>query len=48
MAPPVQLPLRQLTKNGPKIPSIGLGLMGISVAYGAATYAPPLHTVSPH
>ncbi|KAH7244047.1 NADP-dependent oxidoreductase domain-containing protein [Fusarium redolens] len=37
MAPPVQLPLRQLTKNGPKIPSIGLGLMGISVAYGAAT-----------
>ncbi|KAI3584697.1 NADP-dependent oxidoreductase domain-containing protein [Fusarium oxysporum f. sp. albedinis] len=38
MAPPAQLPLRQLTKNGPKIPSIGLGLMGISVGYGAATY----------
>ncbi|KAG5785022.1 hypothetical protein H9Q73_001291 [Fusarium xylarioides] len=37
MAPPAQLPLRQLTKNGPKIPSIGLGLMGISVGYGAAT-----------
>ncbi|KAF4344143.1 alcohol dehydrogenase [Fusarium beomiforme] len=36
MAPPAQLPLRQLTKYGPKIPSIGLGLMGISVGYGAA------------
>ncbi|KAJ4257405.1 hypothetical protein NW762_008526 [Fusarium torreyae] len=35
MAPPAQLPLRQLTKNGPKIPSIGFGLMGISVGYGA-------------
>ncbi|KAF4964707.1 hypothetical protein FSARC_7414 [Fusarium sarcochroum] len=35
MAPPAQLPLRQLTKNGPKIPSIGFGLMGMSVGYGA-------------
>ncbi|RGP62798.1 alcohol dehydrogenase [Fusarium longipes] len=36
MAPPTQLPLRQLTKNGPKIPAIGFGLMGISIGYGAA------------
>ncbi|RGP61745.1 alcohol dehydrogenase [Fusarium sporotrichioides] len=36
MAPPAQLPLRQLTKNGPKIPAIGLGLMGLSIGYGAA------------
>ncbi|KAL6921617.1 hypothetical protein ACHAPO_010988 [Fusarium lateritium] len=36
MAPPAQLPLRQLTKNGTKIPAIGFGLMGLSIAYGAA------------
>ncbi|KAJ3527971.1 hypothetical protein NM208_g10441 [Fusarium decemcellulare] len=36
MAPPAQLPLRQLGKNGPKIPAVGFGLMGISVGYGAA------------
>ncbi|CAG1960988.1 unnamed protein product [Fusarium graminearum] len=36
MAPPAQLPLRQLTKNGPKIPAVGFGLMGLSIAYGAA------------
>ncbi|KAF5656950.1 alcohol dehydrogenase [Fusarium heterosporum] len=36
MAPPAQLPLRQLTKNGPKIPAIGFGMMGLSFAYGAA------------
>ncbi|KAG8676882.1 hypothetical protein FPOAC2_02996 [Fusarium poae] len=36
MAPPAQLPIRQLTKNGPKIPAIGFGLMGLSIAYGAA------------
>ncbi|KAI8666081.1 Aldo-ket-red domain-containing protein [Fusarium keratoplasticum] len=35
MAPPAQLPLRQLGKNGPKIPAVGFGLMGISIAYGA-------------
>ncbi|KAF5024704.1 hypothetical protein F66182_3218 [Fusarium sp. NRRL 66182] len=34
MAPPAQLPLRQLTKNGPKIPSVGFGLMGMSFGYG--------------
>ncbi|KAF4453959.1 alcohol dehydrogenase [Fusarium austroafricanum] len=36
MAPPAQLPVRQLGKNGPKITSVGFGLMGISVGYGAA------------
>ncbi|KAM0219474.1 hypothetical protein ACHAQI_000857 [Fusarium lateritium] len=35
MAPPAQLPLRQLGKNGPKIPAIGFGMMGLSIAYGA-------------
>ncbi|KAJ4174464.1 hypothetical protein NW754_004880 [Fusarium falciforme] len=35
MAPPAQLPLRQLGKNGPKIPAVGFGLMGISIGYGA-------------
>ncbi|KAH9905719.1 Aldo/keto reductase [Xylariomycetidae sp. FL2044] len=34
MAPPNQAPTRQLGKDGPKIPAVGLGLMGISVAYG--------------
>lgn len=38
MAPPAQLPLRQLTKSGPKIPAIGFGLMGISIGYGATGY----------
>jgi hypothetical protein len=44
MAPPAQLPLRQLTKNGPKIPAIGFGLMGISIGYGAAEYAQCFHS----
>ncbi|CAM1507430.1 Fc.00g070710.m01.CDS01 [Cosmosporella sp. VM-42] len=35
MAPAAQLPIRQLGKNGPKIPSTGFGLMGLSVGYGA-------------
>ncbi|RFN48452.1 alcohol dehydrogenase [Fusarium flagelliforme] len=42
MAPPAQLPLRQLTKDGPKIPAIGFGLMGISIGYGPAEYAQSL------
>ncbi|KAH7127655.1 NADP-dependent oxidoreductase domain-containing protein [Dactylonectria macrodidyma] len=35
MAPPAQIPLRQLGKDGPQIPVIGFGLMGMSVGYGA-------------
>ncbi|KAK3374644.1 NADP-dependent oxidoreductase domain-containing protein [Podospora didyma] len=35
MAPPMQLPTRKLGKNGPQIPAIGFGLMGLSVAYGS-------------
>jgi len=34
MAPPASLPTRPLGKNGPHVPRLGLGLMGISVAYG--------------
>lgn len=28
------VPRRRLGKNGPQIPALGLGLMGLSVAYG--------------
>ncbi|KAK7393965.1 hypothetical protein QQX98_013252 [Neonectria punicea] len=34
MAPPAQLPLRQFGKNGPDIPAIGFGLMGMIIGYG--------------
>ncbi|KAI1373878.1 Aldo/keto reductase-like protein [Hypoxylon crocopeplum] len=36
MAPPRQLPTRQLGKDGPQVPSLGFGMMGLSVAYGEA------------
>ncbi|KAK4186699.1 NADP-dependent oxidoreductase domain-containing protein [Podospora australis] len=35
MAPPAQLSTRKLGKNGPEIPAIGFGLMGLSTAYGS-------------
>ncbi|KAF6813112.1 putative aldo/keto reductase [Colletotrichum sojae] len=34
MSPPASLPTRKLGKNGPEITALGLGLMGLSVAYG--------------
>ncbi|KAI0165102.1 Aldo/keto reductase-like protein [Hypoxylon sp. FL1284] len=34
MAPTGQFPTRQLGKAGPQVPSIGFGLMGLSVGYG--------------
>ena len=30
------IPLRKLGKDGPSVPAIGFGLMGMSVAYGTA------------
>lgn len=30
------IPLRHLGKNGPKLPAMGFGLMGLAGAYGAA------------
>ena len=32
--PAQSVPLRKLGKNGPSIPALGFGLMGLSVAYG--------------
>ena len=29
------VPLRRLGKNGPSVPALGFGLMGMSIAYGA-------------
>lgn len=35
MVPPAKLPTRKLGKDGPEITALGLGLMGLSVAYGS-------------
>lgn len=35
MPSPNQLPKRQFGKNGPQVPSLGFGLMGLSSGYGA-------------
>jgi aryl-alcohol dehydrogenase-like predicted oxidoreductase len=32
--PAQSVPLRKLGKNGPSVPALGFGLMGMSVAYG--------------
>ncbi|KAK2038826.1 aldo/keto reductase [Colletotrichum somersetense] len=34
MSPPASLPVRRLSKSGPEIAALGVGLMGLSVAYG--------------
>ncbi|GKT45222.1 aldo-keto reductase yakc [NADP(+)] [Colletotrichum spaethianum] len=34
MSPPANLPVRRLGKTGPEITALGLGLMGLSIAYG--------------
>ncbi len=33
---PTPVPLRRLGKDGPLVPAIGFGLMGLSYAYGFA------------
>jgi aryl-alcohol dehydrogenase-like predicted oxidoreductase len=33
--PTQSIPLRKLGKDGPIVPALGLGLMGMSIAYGA-------------
>lgn len=34
-SPPTKLPKKQFGKNGPLVPSLGFGLMGLSSTYGA-------------
>jgi hypothetical protein len=44
MAPPTVPLLRRLGRDGPLIPAIGFGTMGMSIAYGPAAYGCPKHT----
>lgn len=46
MASPTAPLLRRLGKDGPLIPAIGFGTMGMSIAYGPAAYGYPKHTPS--
>ena len=39
MTSPKTVLTRRLGKDGPEIPAVGFGLMGISVGYGKAEYA---------
>lgn len=52
MVPPVQLPSRRVGLNGPLVPAMGFGLMGLSTAYGSVGYfssTPFLHLkLTPH
>jgi len=41
MPPPVQLPTRRVGLNGPLVPALGFGLMGLSTAYGSVGYSSP-------
>ncbi len=38
MSLPVPSSKRQLGRDGPEIPAIGFGLMGMSIGYGPAAY----------
>ncbi|KAK1980383.1 aldo/keto reductase [Colletotrichum cereale] len=38
MSPPAKLPVRRLGKSGPEIAALGVGLMGLNVAYGKPGY----------
>lgn len=40
MPTPASLPTRKLGQNGPEITALGLGLMGLSIAYGKPGFVP--------
>lgn len=46
MASPTAPLLRRLGKDGPLIPAMGFGTMGMSIAYGPAAYGFPEHIPS--
>ncbi|KAI1388964.1 Aldo/keto reductase-like protein [Hypoxylon trugodes] len=45
MAPPKTIPTRQIGKNGPQVPRLGFGLMGMSVGYGTVGSDDERHAV---